>query len=330
VTALLTTLVLSALLCGLYQRYAVARQILDIPNQRSSHSMPTPYGGGVPLLLAFTFGLALAAWLHVAWDGAFVVLTIGALVLMLIGVVDDVRGLSVRWRLLIYSAVCLLTTTALLQDMITTMASDILRAALVLFWALVLLWSLNLYNFMDGIDGIAALQTVFICCAAAFLSWSAGHNGNYVLYCLLLAAAHCGFLFWNYPPARLFMGDAGSVPTGFLLASLALLGMVQGQVSPLCWLVLSAVFITDASWVLIWRVITRQDFTQPHRMHAYQRLSRHWNSHKRVDLLLMGINVLWLFPIALAVQSWPQIGLFLVFFAYLPLLYGMAKTTRLA
>lgn len=326
--ALLATLLLSALLCGLYQRYARARQILDIPNQRSSHSSPTPHGGGMPLLAAFTLGLLLTAWLHGAWDSSFMVLAICALVLMSIGVIDDIRGLPVRWRLLGYAAVCLFTSATLLEGLSTGVV--FFGFTLIVFWAVTLLWSLNLYNFMDGIDGIAALQTIFVCSSAALLVWLAGHDGSYAQYCLLLAAAHCGFLLWNYPPARLFMGDAGSVPTGFLLAGLALIGVVQGQLNPLCWAVLSAVFITDASYTLLWRVATGQAFTEPHRTHAYQRLSRQWQSHLRVDMLLLALNVLWLFPIALAVQTWPGIGLFLVFLAYLPLLCGMAKIGRLA
>jgi Fuc2NAc and GlcNAc transferase len=183
---------------------------------------------------------------------------------------------------------------------------------------------------MDGIDGIAALQAMVACCCAALLTWGTGHGSDYAHFCLLLAAAHGGFLVWNYPPARLFMGDAGSVPTGFLLAALALLGAVQGQLNPLCWLVLLAAFITDATWTLAWRMATGQAFTQPHRLHAYQRLSRYWGSHLRVDMLLLAINTLWLLPLASAVQIWPDRSLFLVFLAYVPLLCAMARIGRLA
>ncbi|MCB1689189.1 MAG: glycosyltransferase family 4 protein [Halioglobus sp.] len=327
-TAILATLFLSIFLCGIYVPFARARQILDTPNERSSHSLPTPHGGGVPLFAALVLGLVLAAWLYGAWGESLVTLTACALALALLGVVDDLRGLSVRWRLVTYGVVCLFSAITLLQDAGTEPVFS--RSVLVLVAALAMLWSLNLYNFMDGIDGIAALQAVFTCCGAALLSWLAGADDGYVRYCLLLAAAHGGFLLWNYPPARLFMGDAGSVPTGFLLAALAVLGAVQGHLDPLCWLVLSAVFITDASWTLGWRILTGQKFTQPHRSHAYQRLSRHWHSHLSVDLLLLAINVVWLLPIALAVQWWPDNKLILVFLAYLPLLCGMVKLNRVA
>ncbi|MCB1706650.1 MAG: glycosyltransferase family 4 protein [Halioglobus sp.] len=327
-TAILSTLVLSVVLCGLYERFARARHILDTPNERSSHSRPTPHGGGAALLVAFVLGLGLAAWLYGGWTPPLLALTICALALALLGIVDDLRGLSVRWRLLAYGAVCLVAAVELVQPV--QVENAVWHGVLLLCAAFILLWSLNLYNFMDGIDGIAALEAIFVCAAAALLSWRAGSDDSYILYCLLLAAAHGGFLVWNRPPARLFMGDTGSVPTGFLLAALALAGGAGGQLDPLCWLVLAAVFITDASWTLVRRMATGQKFTQPHRSHAYQRLSRHWRSHLKVDAVMMAINVLWLLPLAAAVQAWPDYKLFLVFLAYLPLLGGMVKTARLA
>ena len=327
-TAVLTTFLLSVIFCGLYQRFARARQFLDAPNERSSHLHPTPNGGGVALLPAFTLGLLLAARLYGAWDESFITLAIAAVVLMVLGVIDDLRGLSVRLRLALYSLVCLLVAALLLHALHTE--GIWCGGALVLLAAVAMLCALNLYNFMDGIDGIAALQTVLACCGAALLSWGTGHGGHYALFCLILAAAHSGFLIWNYPPARLFMGDAGSIPTGFLLAAMALIGALQGLLNPLCWFVLLAVFITDATWTLVWRMGSGQAFTQPHRLHAYQRLSRYWASHSRVDMLVLAITSLWLLPLASAVQIWPEHSPFLVILAYLPLLCAMAKIRRLA
>jgi len=328
VTAILTTLVLSAIFCGLYQQFAQRRQFLDVPNERSSHLHPTPSGGGVALLSAFTLGLLFSAMLYGAWDNSFVALSVAALILMVLGIFDDLQGLSVRLRLALYSLICLLLAAFLLHGVETE--STLQAWVLVLLAALALLWTLNLYNFMDGIDGLAALQTVLASCGAALLSWLTGHGGHYALFCLLLAAAHCGFLVWNCPPARLFMGDAGSVPTGFLLAALAVIGARQGLLNPFCWFILLAAFITDATWTLAWRMVSGQSFTQPHRTHAYQRLSRYWGSHSRVDMLLLAISILWLFPLASAVQIWPDRSPFFVILAYLPLLCGMAKVGRLA
>ena len=279
-------------------------------------------------MLAFIAGLLLAAQFYNSWDESFVVLAVAALLLMIVGVIDDLRGLSVRVRMALYGLVCLCVADTLLQSIFIDSGAS--RAVVGVLVALVMLWSLNLYNFMDGIDGIAALQTVLACCFGAWLSLRSGHADGYAMLCLLLAAAHAGFLIWNCPPARLFMGDAGSVPTGFLVAAIALLGALQGHLNPLCWAILLAVFITDASWTLVWRLSTGQAFTQPHRLHAYQRLSRYWDSHLSVDMLLLAINVMWLFPLAWAVQAWPSYSIILVILAYFPLLCGMAKVGRLA
>lgn len=318
------TFALSVLLCGLYLRLARRWRIIDEPNERSSHQAPTPHGGGAALLLAFAAGLALASVYETTWPWPYLLLAAVVLVLVGLGIVDDLLGLSVRLRLPLYALACLLTAWALLSP-----TWSIPAAVGLLLAALAMLWMVNLYNFMDGIDGIAATQCVLACGAAAFLS-ARGVASHYALFCLLLAASHLGFLVWNWPPARLFMGDAGSIPTGFLLASLALLGSVQGQLHPACWLVLLAVFITDASWTLLWRMATGQAFTRPHRLHAYQRLSVYWGSHRRVDLLLMAIFLGWLLPLAWLLQNYPQHALLLVILAYLPLLLGMAKTRALA
>lgn len=317
----------SALLCGLYLRLALRWQIVATPNARSSHRLPTPHGGGAPMLLAFGFGLLLAAhWLG-PWDMAYVVLVGLALVLMLLGIADDLWHLSVRLRMTAYGLACVACASFLLS--LPLAGSGMLDLALLLAVALGMLWLVNLYNFMDGIDGIAAIQCLLACTGAALLSWRHGDHG-YAWFCLLLASSQLGFLLWNRPPARLFMGDAGSIPTGFLLAGLAIAGVQQGQLSLACWLVLLAVFITDASWTLAWRVITRQEFTRPHRLHAYQRLSAHWGSHGLVDLLLVGIFCGWLLPLAWMLERYPDYAILLVILAYFPLLLGMAKTRPLA
>lgn len=322
------TLFLSMVLCAVYLRVARRQQLLDLPNERSSHSAPTPHGGGVALMTAFLLGLLVTTWAHGQWDNAIITLSIAPLILTLVGIVDDLRGLSVRLRLSTYAIVCIGAAYSLLQ--LTLSDAAFLDVLLVCSVAFAMLWTLNLYNFMDGIDGIAAIQAILACCGAGLISVVFGQHASYALVCLLLAAAHAGFLVWNWPPARLFMGDAGSVPTGFLVAALALWGAVQGQINPLCWLVLLAVFITDSSLTLLWRMRAGQAFTQPHRQHAYQRLSRHWNSHLSVDVLLAAINIFWLLPLAFAVQVWPELGLFLVLLAYLPLVIGVARTAELA
>ncbi len=322
------TFLLSLLLCGVYLQLARRWQIVDRPNDRSSHERPTPHGGGIGLIVAFSLGLMLVAVLHGSWPSSYYLLAMGAQVLMVLGVVDDLVDLSRALRFGIYGVVCLLVAVIVVPAAFVD-GGPLLWLA-VACAAFAMLWLLNLYNFMDGIDGLAGLQAVFAAGAAGVLCLVLTGDTRYALCCLLLAAAHLGFLYWNRPPARLFMGDAGSVPTGFLLAALALYGHVQGALSGLAWLILLALFITDATWTLLWRIARGEPFTRPHRLHAYQRLSRHWGSHARVDALFVAIALLWLLPLAGAAAAWPEWGFFLVILAYLPLLPGMAIARRFA
>ena len=166
------TLLCSVALCGLYLLVARRLQLVDRPNERSSHHRPTPHGGGLPLLLAFALGVALAATRHGPWETDYLVLLAGALFLMLVGVLDDLRGLSVTLRMALYGLTCLLVTIWLLARPV----SDLTWLLTLAGWTLALLWSLNLYNFMDGIDGLAATQSILACTGAARLSASCNRS----------------------------------------------------------------------------------------------------------------------------------------------------------
>lgn len=327
IAALSVTLVASILFCGIYLRLARRWQLVATPNARSSHQMPTPHGGGAPMLLAFALGLLVAALWHAPWTASYTALAAVSMLLMLLGIADDLWTLSVSLRFAAYGLSCLATLPFLLPLPLT--GSLWLDGLVLSLGALAMLWLVNLYNFMDGIDGIAASQCLLASCAAAMLSWHRGGD-DYGLFCLLLAASQLGFLVWNWPPARLFMGDAGSIPTGFLLGGLAVVGAVEDRLGLACWLILLAMFITDASWTLLWRVATGQAFTQAHRLHAYQRLSVHWSSHQRVDLLFTFVFCTWLLPLAWLSEIYPNYAFLLVILAYFPLLGAMAKTRSLA
>ena len=323
--ALVATLLLSVAGCLGYLRIARHLQILDHPNHRSSHVHPTPHGGGVPMLLAFASGMVLAALQYGLWPGAYLWLLGVALMLMLMGVLDDMIRLSVTARMSVYALSSLATVAYLVGSDLSAWAVVVAVPVL----GIGLLWALNLYNFMDGIDGIAAVQCILAAGCICLLVLVYGGDQRYVLFCLLLVLAQAGFLFVNWPPARLFMGDAGSVPTGFLLGGLAILGWVENIVPPGCWLILGAPFIVDATWTLLARWRAGEPVTEGHRQHAYQRLARHWDSHQLVDLLLLALNAVWLFPLAWAAFVWPDQQWVLVILAITPLVVGMARLRNL-
>ena len=315
----------AALLTGAVRRYALTRALLDVPNARSSHTTPTPRGGGVAMVASFLPAvLWLAATDTIDWPPAAALLGAGA-GCALLGFLDDRGHIPARWRLLghfaaaAWALVCLggLPPVAIFG---MTVDGGWLAQALA---AVYLVWLLNLYNFMDGIDGIAAVETISVCLGAAALYGLTGHgtvNPAGVWLPLLLACAALGFLAWNFPPARIFMGDAGS---GFLGITLGILSLRAATSAPpllWSWLILLGVFVVDATVTLLRRLARGERVYQAHRSHAYQQAARHYRRHLPVTLAVAGLNLVWLMPIAACVATGhvePGAGLLI---AYTPLL----------
>jgi Fuc2NAc and GlcNAc transferase len=284
---------LALALTGVLRWYALARSIIDIPNARSSHTVPTPRGGGVAIVASFLLALPLAAISGLAsWPVVVALLGAGAGIALL-GFLDDHGHIAARWRLLghFVGAIWALFWLGGLPPLsLFGMSFDLgwLGHALA---ALYLVWLLNLYNFMDGIDGIASLEAICVCIGGALLFVLSGHAGEAALP-LLMAAAVAGFLFWNFPPARIFMGDAGS---GFLGVSLGILSLQAAWVAPKLlwsWLILLGVFVVDATFTLLRRLLRGDKVYEAHRSHAYQYASRRFGRHLPVTLAVGAINLL--------------------------------------
>lgn len=325
---LISTFFIALTLTGLLRKYALARSLIDIPNARSSHSVPTPRGGGVAIVMAFLASLlvCLVAGL-VQWQVLFGIGGSGLLIAV-IGFMDDHGHIAARWRLLghFFGAVWLLYWLGGFP------ALDVfgfrLEAAplLVGFATLYLVWLLNLYNFMDGIDGLASVQAITTTLGISFIYWLCGFD-NQVMLPLLLALAVAGFLFWNFPPAKIFMGDAGSGFLGITLGALCIQGAWTSQAVFWCWLILMGVFIVDATYTLIRRLARGEKVYEAHRSHAYQFASRQFGRHLPVTLGVLVINIAWLLPLAVAVSlAWIS-GPLAVLIAYTPLV-GLAVKYR--
>ncbi len=319
-------LLLSLSLTAALRRYALARSIIDVPNARSSHSVPTPRGGGVAIVVAFLVALvALAVALD--FDRSILLALGGAGALIAaVGFLDDHGHVPARWRLLGH----FLAAGWLLFWVGGLPALQVYGYSLDLGWggsviaAVYLVWLLNLYNFMDGIDGIASVEAISACLGACLLYWLGGFSQHTVLP-LLLAAATAGFLHWNFPPARIFMGDAGS---GFLGVMLGGLSLQAAWISPelfWCWLILLGVFIVDATCTLLRRLFRGERVYEAHRSHAYQYASRRMGRHLPVTLGVLAINLLWLLPIAVAVVLEKLSGVTGLIVAYLPLIVLVFK-----
>lgn len=313
---------LTFLLTGGIRLYALDKKLIDIPNDRSSHTIPTPRGGGV----AFVIGFLLCAWycrvirIIEFWPFVgFFCIGLGAAIL---GFIDDSISLSPRVRLLWHFIFCGLALYCLggMPSIVIGGYVIGLPAIVMNFFALIyLVWFLNLYNFMDGIDGIAAIEALSICLGGTLIYLLQGEDSMVILP-FMLSLAVSGFLFWNFPRARIFMGDTGSCFLGLVIGMFTIQAAHVDIQYFYAWLILSGVFLIDATITLLRRLFDRQAIQNSHRTHAYQHATELFKSHFNVSIFIFFINTIWLLPIAILVGTRQIDGVLGLLIAYLPLI----------
>ncbi|HET7267106.1 MAG TPA: glycosyl transferase family 4 [Oleiagrimonas sp.] len=296
----------SVLLAWAAIAYAHRRGMLDQPGFRRSHKVPTPRGGGIGLvagtLLAVAGGLGAwpgggSPWVVAAW-------CVAAAAVAVIGWVDDHRALSVLPRLLTQ-----LLAAALFAGVVIHVWH--MAWAWLPLWVLLAAWSINLHNFMDGIDAILALQILFVGVGLGLLAVAVSQPAMAVA-AFGFAAATCGFLLFNWPPARIFMGDVGSGFAGFVVCSLILLLCIRVRLALWPALLLCSAFVADAGFTLAWRMVRGRRWYTAHREHLYQWLVRCGWTHAQTGTLYMLWNLLLAAPLALWATYRPEIGPWLV------------------
>lgn len=302
--------------------YLVRHGVMDRPNPRSSHAVPIPRGGGLSIVLIF---LSAVAWLvakHAAPAGLGLALIGGGIATGAVGFLDDHFRLAPWPRLAIH----ILATGWAIWCLNMTYPVQLRDRSDFLAWVgrggvlVGLVWLTNLFNFMDGIDGLAGMEAACVSgFGAILLLWH--ESLDYAQVAGMLAAASLGFLVWNWPPARIFMGDVGSGFLGFALGVLAIFSSKAHPQIAWPWLIMLAAFLVDATVTLLRRVFSRARWYEAHRSHAYQHAARAWGSHARVTLAIAGINTGWLFPLAWAAYRYPQTAPVLAAVAFAPLVY---------
>lgn len=278
--ATLFSWVLTRIVIAQLERHA----ILDRPNQRSSHETPTPRGGGIAVITAVSL-----CWVYPASQSPLLMAILaGALVLAFVSWLDDLRNQSIAIRLCaqflaVGVAMIFLSNEGLLLQGMVPIWLD--RLVTFLAW----IWFINLFNFMDGIDGIATVESLVIACGLALLFASTTLIGLDVWLPLGLVAAALGFLWWNWHPARVFLGDVGSIPLGFLLGGLLIFTALRGFWVPA--LILPLYFLCDATVTLTRRALKREPIWQAHKQHFYQTAIQSGKSHAAVStaVFLAGI-----------------------------------------
>ncbi|RLP54811.1 MAG: glycosyl transferase family 4 [Ketobacter sp.] len=311
---------------------AASLRLVQLPNGRSSHKDITPHGGGL--------GFVLVATLFSFFGGleSYSVLFCLASILAALGLWDDIRHVPAWLRFIIQATVMVLFLSWLgYLPALHFHGLELDGWPLMIAVGIVGLWWVNLFNFMDGIDGIACVQAVSTLLLALILMTTSGRawlEAPLLQVMLVVVAAVAGFLVVNWPPARIFMGDTGSTWLAFIILALALFSVKQDWLAYSVWMILTSLFVLDASITLFTRLLRGHKFYEAHRCHAYQKLARRFQqrftlrmgereararAHLKVSLLVVVVNVMWLFPLAWLSMNTVEWGIWFVFLAWLPL-----------
>ncbi len=350
---ILIILVVSILVTYFVLQIAPRVGLVCVPSHRNLHTRTMPHGGGLGFVLPFFLTLSILLYQGYLPESQWLVLVGCGGLIAVVGLWDDIIHIAVRWRLLVQFLCVSIGVWLLGGFFVIQTGNQVIDMGLVGFGlsVIMLMWWLNLFNFMDGIDGLAASEAIFIAIGAIMVLWfgdwisvsaPSSDTATIELLLVILATSVLGFLVFNWPPARIFMGDVGSTFLGFVLGMIALMSVVEGFFSFWFWLVLGGVFWVDATFTLLRRMLSGERWYQAHRSHAYQHatllldsndalstsnvirrlhsmLGGH--SHNTVCVMVIIINVFWLLPMAGLTMLLPEFDIFLFLIAWCPLVF---------
>ena len=284
--------VLSFFLTYLIIRYSTQKKILVVPNDRSLHDKPTPSSGGIAITVSWYIGITILFLAGVLERDLYFALLCGVL-LAIISLTDDIIGLKPIIRLVTHF-ITAIAAFYFLGGLRPVIIPEIEMNYTYLIYPLAVIgivWFINLFNFMDGVDGFASVQAIIICSVIFVFTWS--------LPTILLIVCITGFLYWNWPKARIFMGDVGSTQLGFILIIIGIYYHNILEFSILNWIMLASPFWFDATITLLRRWRNGEKLSQAHCKHAYQRIVQAGYSHEKVNMCLIIINLVNILMISL-------------------------------
>lgn len=277
----------SALLTRGYIELSPRFNLLDIPNERSLHQTPVSRGGGI--IFSLLSGIGFLFFYSDLLKFQFLIGVICAWGIAAVGFLDDKIRLPAKARLIVHFILSFLAISTFESSFWSEFFFGFPSWILLLAGVFYLVWMTNLYNFMDGVDGISSVQCIFVSSVMAILCWM-HHFSALSLVFSILTACVLGFLIFNWSPAKVFMGDAGSGYLGFLLGFLSLISCERGAVSLPVFFLLMSVYFADSGLTLVKRILEGKSPVQAHREHLYQKLVMGGWSHRQVSLFLLILN----------------------------------------
>ena len=313
-------LLLSACLTRFYRSFALKKDIISNPNTRSLHKHFKPRGGGIVFSLICVFFIGILGFFQILSFEMLMVFGLGAFCAALFGFYDDIYDINALLKLIIQVALSIWV-------LVWFDVGELALLSWMPFWlpyilcCFLLVWMINLYNFMDGIDGMAVSGTIFSCFALIItLIITSGFSTLVIIFSLLLFSC-LGFLIYNWPPASIFMGDSGSIFLGYFFGSLIIISLIEGDISFWTWVIVFSYFFGDTHVTIIMRIVLSKKWHKPHRSHAYQNLARILDSHIKVTAGVQVYNIFYILPLAVFSVIFPVWAAFFSILAVVPVIF---------
>jgi Fuc2NAc and GlcNAc transferase len=307
----------SIIISLMYKKIAIDSNIVAIKNYRTLHLLPTPKGGGIVFAILFLLSFILIWWNWQLPKELFLIIGVGGGVASIFGFADDIKNIRARIKLIvqIFLAVWVVYWLEYSGLLLLDWMPTFLVIPFLLFF---MVWMINAYNFIDGIDGLAASGAIFISLTLATVLFLTEGSVEIMTIFILIAATVSGFIFFNWPPATIFMGDAGSVFLGYIFGSLLLFTVLNNDISIWSWITVFGYFFADTTVTQIMRVILVKKWYLAHRSHAYQNLARITGSHLKVTGTVILYNTIWIFPLVIWSVLQPEMEVVAAILAVVP------------
>ena len=300
---------------------------IDKPEDRSIHKYPIPSAGGLSIIITFILYLLVLLAIYPANNISHIILLVSVMPVLIIGSIDDLKKIGVYKRLLVhtFSAIVIVYYFQIADNSFSVDFNS--QSSYIIFFASVVLsmWLMNLYNFMDGIDGYAATESIFVALSASLIAYLNNPSSHIYMYLLGFGAANIGFLIRNWHPAKIFMGDTGSISTGCIFAFFIFYSGSESVISIYTWLILLSIFVSDATYTLFVRIVTKKNITKPHLTHAFHIITSSKKSQLFTVKALIFVNILWAFPMAMLSIIYSNYHIMIAFVVYFPILLYLIK-----
>jgi len=300
---------------------------IEHPEARSTHKLPVPSAGGISIILVFVLYLFTLVVFYPPNNISHIVLLISVMPVFIIGVIDDLKKIDVYKRLIIqaFSAITIVYYFQISGHSFSVDFKGQSSYMIVLASIVLSMWLMNLYNFMDGIDGYAASQSIFVALSASLIAYLNDPSSHIYMYLLGIGAVNIGFLIRNWYPAKIFMGDTGSISTGCIFAFFIFYSGSEQVISIYTWLILLSIFVSDATYTLFVRIVTKKNITEPHLTHAFHIITKKKKSQTFVVKSLIIINMFWILPMALLSMIHTDYHIIIAFLVYLPIFLYLVR-----